>query len=366
MGTLLVAAGGGGDAITAAVLASALDSAAPTAILTYSWDRLIIDPLPGPRSTADFTGLRDLAAHVLEVLASSQAVRPAGSSLPRLAADVPSRLLILDPSGGAVGMTEQIRAAADLFDADGIDLVDVGGDVLTVGKEPGIRSPLADLLALAACAAAGRPCRLLVAAPGVDGELAESTVLQRLEALGAVPVVTLSADAFRPVCSVFRWHPSEASALVAAAAHGIRGSVEVRDSRQRVHLTDNTPAVFAVDAHKAALRSPAAALTSTTTLVEAARIVEELTGVNELQYETQKAARLTNRATHTPSEDDLPAVDEYSAQAAARGTDYITIRRLAELLGISGRDALADFRALLAGARPSRYLHPLPLFRTCR
>ena len=178
-----------------------------------------------------------------------------------------------------------------MFGADEIGLVDVGGDVLTVGAGPGIRSPLADLLALAACVTTGRPCRLLVAAPGVDGELAESTVLKSLENLGAQSVAALSIEAFRPVLDVFRWHPSEASALVAAAAQGIRGSVEVRDSGQRVHLTDNTPAVFAVDALKAAAHSPAAALLSTTTLAEAAKIVKCLTGVGRDLAEVVVPAR---------------------------------------------------------------------------
>jgi hypothetical protein len=118
--------------------------------------------------------------------ATSAPIPPAGSSLPQLAADLLARLLLLDPAEGAAGMAAQVDAAADLFgfDFEQITLVDVGGDALTTGSEPGLRSPLADLLALAACALTDRPVQLLVPAPGIDGELTESAVLARLADLG--------------------------------------------------------------------------------------------------------------------------------------------------------------------------------------
>jgi len=363
MGLLLVAAGGGGDAITASVLPAVLHLVEPPIILTYSWDRLITDPLPGPRVPSDFTGLRRPHSHVLEVVTTTAAIPPAGSSLPQLAKHLPARLLLLDPSGGAIGMAAQVDAAADLDNADRVGLVDVGGDVLTRGNEPGLRSPLADLLALAACTRTGRPCQVLVIGPGIDGELGEAAVLERLADLDGSRIATLDAKTFRPVCDVFAWHPSEASGLVAAAAHGIRGNVEVRDAGDHVRLTDNTPVVFSVDAYKAAAASPAAGLGSTTTLAEAAQITKDLTGISEIDYETKKAARLRSRSNRTPTRADLSAIDGHARNAAALGASYVTIRRLAELLGISTPGGLAAFRVLLAEARADHYQPPLPLYR---
>jgi len=121
--------------------------------------------------------------------------------------------------------------------------------------------------------------------------------------------------------------------------------------------------VYALDAHQAAARSPAAALETTTTFAQAAQITGDLTGVSEIRYETDKAERLRNRPAHTPTRADLPAIDRLAAQAAARGANYVTIRRLAELLGVTTADGLAAFRALLAQARAGRYQPPLPLYR---
>ena len=88
--------------------------------------------------------------------------------------------MLLDPAAGAVGMATQLSAAAKLFEADTLTLIDVGGDVLTDGKHPGLRSPLADQLALPACLRTGFPTRLVIAAPSIDGELDQATLQTRL------------------------------------------------------------------------------------------------------------------------------------------------------------------------------------------
>jgi hypothetical protein len=45
-------------------------------------------------------------------------------------------------------------------------IVDIGGDAIAVGNEPGIQSPLADALALQSCAGLNLPTRVVVAGPG--------------------------------------------------------------------------------------------------------------------------------------------------------------------------------------------------------
>ncbi|MDQ3274943.1 MAG: DUF1152 domain-containing protein [Actinomycetota bacterium] len=355
MGTLVIAAGGGGDAITGSALARPLGLAEPPVVMTYSWDRLMIDPLPGPRTAADFTGLRQLAPHVLEILPSTEPISPAGSSLPRLAADLPTRLLLLDPTGGAVQMAAQISAAAAYVHADNIALIDVGGDVLTDGADPGLRSPLADQLALAACVRTGLPSQLIIAAPGIDGELSPATILARLDRLGAHQLPDLTSTDLAPVRPVFDWHPSEASGLLAAAAAGRRGRVEVRDAGDHIELTETTPALFAVDAKAAPKVTPAGQLTHSRSLADAEAITNDATGISEIRYETDKATRLRTRRAHYPAPDDLPEIDRQARHAHEHGADFISVRRLSELLGASTLDTFETLSALLANRRPNRY-----------
>src|SRR6266516_145515 len=135
----MVAAGGGGDAIAAAVLGSAVPGTEPVGIATLAWDRLIVDPLPGPRSAEDFTGLDERDGYHL-VTPATQPVPPAGSTLPRLAGELPLPLVLLDPSAGAIGLRHQLAAAADDLGADTLRLVDVGGDILGHPGDAGLRS----------------------------------------------------------------------------------------------------------------------------------------------------------------------------------------------------------------------------------
>lgn len=355
MSTLVIAAGGGGDAITGSVLAGPLGLAEPPIMMTYSWDRLMIDPLPGPRSADDFTGLRQLAPNILEVLPSTKPISPARSLLPRLAAQLPARILLLDPTDGAIGMAIQISAAATYFHAETITVIDVGGDALTTGSDPGLRSPLADQLALAACVRTGLPSQLIIAAPGIDGELSPTTITTRLNQLGAHQLPHLTSTDLTPIRSVFTWHPSEASGLLAAAVTGRRGHVEIRDAGDHIELTTATPTLFAVAANNALPTTPAAQLTDSPSLTDAETIIHKATGISEIRYETTKAARLHNRPAHIPTPHDLPDIDRHAQHAHQHGADFITVRRLSELLGATTLDTFAALSTLLATTRPNHY-----------
>lgn len=350
-----MAAGGGGDAIACVAVARALALPDPIAIMTYSWDRLLIDPLPGPRSADDFTGLVRIAPQLWEVQPGSQPIPPAGSSLPRLTESLPYRLFLLDPSEGAVGLATQIASAATVMGADGLLLVDVGGDALTSGIDQGLRSPLADQLAVAACLRSGLPGRLVVAAPGVDGEIEPATLHQRLADVGGKRLTTLSPADFDPVRDIFAWHPSEASGLLLAATDGCRGAVEGRDAGNRIELTEQTPQLHAVEIEDLLSVVPGAALTDTTSLAEAEHRIHELTGINEIRYETEKAARRSSRSPHVVTPVDLEQVDQFADQAARRAADFISMRRLAELTGIISLDGYAALGRLLAAHRPDQY-----------
>lgn len=354
-GILLVAAGGGGDAITASTLAGPLHMAGPPVIMTYSWDRLMIDPRPGPRIAAEFTGLHQLAPHVLQVVPSTTLTGPGSSSLPRLAAELPAKLLLLDPSGGAAGMAVQIRAAADNSGADEVVVVDVGGDALTSGNDPGLRSPLADQLALAACAGAGLSTRLLVAAPGIDGEIPADTLVARLHALGARQLPSLTETEVAAIRHVFDWHPSEASGLLAAAASGRRGLVEVRDAGDQVKLTEMTTALFVVEVKAVLDVTPSRHLTGSGSLAQAEAIIHDATGISEIRYETDKALRLRDQPARHPTRSDLPAADQHARDAGGRGSQYISMRRLSELLHACTLDSFSELCELLATERPQHY-----------
>ena len=310
--------------------------------------------MPGPRSASDFIGLDESPPASIgsprRRTAAARRIHPPASGRRTARAATPPRS---HPRRGWPRSPNHHRR--NHIDADHLILVDVGGDALTTGTDDGLRSPLADQLSLAACIRTGLPARLVIAGAGLDGELPAATVVERLADLDAEPLPDLDAAAVTPVRHVFRWHPSEASGLLAAAAAGHHGIVEVRDAGDRVHLSAATTRLAWVDAKHAASITPAAHLSDCDSLDAAQRIIRDLTGISEIDYETRKAARRAQTTVHHPTAADLPAIDEHAAAAAARGSDYLSIRRLAELLGATTLDAFAALIDVVEHYRPDRY-----------
>ncbi|MFI9600920.1 DUF1152 domain-containing protein [Streptomyces sp. NPDC052043] len=357
MTRLIVAAGGGGDAVAAAMLHAALyGDEGQAVILTYAWDRLLIDPLPGPRRAADFTGLERLTAAVWTVPAQARPIAPAGSTLPRLAAELPHTFALLDPYQGAEGLTHQLEDLVSHLEPESIDLLDVGGDILARGDEPTLKSPLADALALAACCQVNAPVRLLVAGPGLDGELLPEDVG---DVLGPV-VHTFTAGDAAAISSVLEWHPSEATALLAATALGVRGTCEIRDAGLPVPLTDESPTLHEVDLDDAVNRNQLArAIMATAHLDEAEAYSREICGYSEIDYERNKALWLKEQQ---PPKLDPAAIwaqlKQFEAEARARGVTHTTFRRVTEALNLGGSQR-GELRDLMISARPERYAAPL-------
>ncbi|MEU6477932.1 DUF1152 domain-containing protein [Streptomyces sp. NPDC047017] len=364
MKRLLIAAGGGGDAITTAMVHAALHGAdEPALILTYAWERLVVDPVPGPRRPSDFTGTVPAGPTLRLVTPDSAARPPAGSLLPRLAADLRPELGILDPYEGALGLARQITEAAAYCGADHVDVVDVGGDVLADGTEPTLRSPLGDALVLAACAHTAIPTSVHVAGPGLDSEVPEAALLPELGA----PLRTLTADDTLAVQHVFDWHPSEASALLVAAARGIRGVCGTRDAPQPVTLTAASPNVYRLTLERALAVNPLArALADSTDLAEAERASRQVCGFSEIARERTRAAGLAQNAAPpaaprtSPAE--LPPLPERFAhwehRTARSGIAYVTTRRINEELNLDQAE-LMELRQHLLTASPTRHTPPL-------
>lgn len=350
MSDLFIAAGGGGDpvgtAITAATVGRVLTGTptGETTIATYAWERLEVDPTPGPLGLVHFTGL----AHEAGIPVITPTTRPvgrAGSTLPDLAADLSARLVLLDPWQGLAAMAEQIRRLADTGH-DHVRIVDVGGDILAHGDEDTLCSPLVDALVLAACRIAEVPATVYVAGPGTDGEIPQSDVLDRLNGDALTPL----AQDIAAIRTALSWHPSEASALFAAAVDGVRGPVRtvnhlipLTDESARIHCTglDDALAHNAVAAHLLGVLPP--------TLEAAADLSAELTQIHELDRE-----RLGAGDPQAPPRGGLPWSARAAREAvrdAARGAPHVTLRFAARALGLTWHQ-IPCLRALLGVEGP--------------
>ena len=343
---LYVAAGGGGDAIGASIVHAALGSPGDLHIATFSWDRLLVDPVPGPRDPTWFMGLERVGRWNARVLPTTTIQPPAGSSLPRLAAELPAALYLLDPRQATVGLRRQLEELAHHLDVSEMVVVDVGGDILAQGDEPGLRSPLADSLVLAALVDQALQVRIIVAAPGADGELSPAELSARLDHLGARPCGAVNRDAVLATFPVFDWHFSEASGLLAAAAAGARGRVQLQAGGSVVSLTDETTLLYGLDLDTGVANSATAhAVRPASSLTEAEEALKTLGLPSEVEYERTKA-----RLAQPPQDPQLPAllsaIDDLSTEATAKGIDFLTLRRVLEATHVAAATLAAAIEPL--------------------
>lgn len=329
-----MAAGGGGDAVGALLARRALGDTdeRPPLVTTCAWERLRIDPVPGPRARSDFTGLGLVGGEPCEVLPTSDTTPSGRSVLPRLAETSGARVFLHDFEGGAVGLAAQLQRLATSEDADKLAVVDVGGDIVARGPEPDLRSPLADSLTLAAALETGIPTSVVVLGPGADAELPESEVHGLLEHVGAATVGRISADDVRSLGPVLCWHPTEATALVAAGAKGIRASVAMRRGQNPVPVTDRTAEVWAVQQQLLGSFPLARILRQTSSLSEAEDIMR-IASIDEIDFERSVARNDSNRPPQS--------VQDVLSEMLAIGATHVTSRRLSQALQGLGQGKLA-------------------------
>lgn len=170
----------------------------------------------------------------------------------------------------------------------------MGGDILAQGDEPTLKSPLADALTLAACCQVNAPIRLLVAGPRLDGEVSRDDLRPLFDLL----VHSFTAQDVESVGSVLEWHPSEATAMLAATARGARGICEIRDAGFAVPLSDEGPTVHEVDLDDAISRNTLArAIMTTATLDEVEAYSREICGFSEYRLRAQQGGMAHQAAT---------------------------------------------------------------------
>jgi hypothetical protein len=281
-------------ALAVARLCEALGT--PFALGGIAWERIPIDPHPGPRPVADILGGRPLGSAA--VLARPGTATPEGVefSEARMAAHLDLETVLVDVSGGAEGAAEGIAAAARELACDLLVCVDVGGDVLARGDEPGLASPLCDAVMVAAAlrAVPRRSALLAVIGPGCDGELSQAEVAARVSELGRAGAWLgtwgLSPELADELEAAAKTVPTEASLQVVRCARGELGHTHIRRGRRRVELGPMGALTFVFDLTSAAEELPLARAVAGTTSIEEGRAALAEVGVRtELDYERTRA-----------------------------------------------------------------------------
>jgi hypothetical protein len=262
-----------------------------------TWERRPIDPLPGPRRLDEVDGLVERLNDVVG-LAGPQTTGPGGFRFAEggMAAVLGEPTVLVDPNPGPRAVAAGLDDAAQRLGCDLIALVDVGGDVLAHGDEPGLASPLADAVLLGAAAHLHTRSVLGVFGAGCDGELRPAEVLERVAEVAAaggwLGTVGLTPESAERLEAAIPEVPTEASAMAVRCARGGFGTAEIRGGRRTVELGPAGALTFYLDP-AACLRSAArlaAAVVDCDSLADADALLAARGIRTELAYEREAAS----------------------------------------------------------------------------
>jgi hypothetical protein len=272
---LVLGIGGGGDVVGALAAVRRCEELGTEARLGgVAWERLPIDPRPGPRSVDEISGGRRVGSRAVLADGDTTTIDGIAFSESHVARHLDTETILIDITAGAVGAAEGIRAAATELGCDLIVLLDIGGDAIAAGDEAGLASPLCDSIMLAAgLRLAGElPHEFAVLGAGCDGELEPEEVLARVAALTG----------------------TEASMQVVRCARGETGLAEIRGGRRTVTMSPLAAIAFCFNAEAAAAELPMARTVLESTSLDEADDALTATGVRtELSYERRRAAELS-------------------------------------------------------------------------
>ena len=295
---LVLGIGGGGDVVGALALARRCEELGTGfALGGVAWERFAIDPKPGPRSMAEVAGGTPAGEHAMLAGAATRTVDDVPFCEAQVAGHLGIKTALVDVSAGAKGAAEGIAALADESGCDLCLMVDIGGDALAAGGEPGLASPLCDAVMIAAGLrlAGTLPCLLTVLGAGCDGELTPALVLERVAALaragawvGTWGVTPAIAD---EVAAAAAASTTEASLQMVRCARGAIGEASIRGGLRTVELGPAGALAFCFDLVRAAAELPLARAVVESDSIEAARAAHAELGVRtELDYERSRAA----------------------------------------------------------------------------
>ena len=299
--------GGGGDVVGALAITPLVEQLGGDWTLGgVAWERTPIDPRPGPRSLEEIRGGRPCGSAA--VLADPETTNQDGVAFSesRMAGHLGRPVLLLDITHGPAAVARGLAEAAGELGCDVLVVLDVGGDVLAHGNEPGLASPLCDAIMLAAAAMLGEgehaddpgwggEVIAAVYGPGCDAELTPAEVLERIGGLGAADALLgawgLTPAACELVEAAAEVVPTEASLQAARCARGERGTAPIRGGRRTVELTPLGGLTFFFDPVRAvASAAPlAAAVRPAASLEEAHQALAAIGVGTELELERERA-----------------------------------------------------------------------------
>jgi hypothetical protein len=289
---LVVGIGGGGDVIGTIPTARYLRwLGLNTLIGGLTWERYVVDPEPGPRRMEEITEVKILSSTVGLANANTRTTKGIRFTESIVAEALGTEVMLVDLNKGVQGIISGLNEAIEKLGVDLFLGIDVGGDVLAEGTEPGLHSLLADSMMLAAMVNLKVPSVLGVLGYGSDGELGFERLNENVARIashgGFLGARGLTPDDLKVLDDVIKNSKTEATALAVEAARGKIGEFEIRGGQRKAVLTPASAVTFFFDPRVIfeSVSKVAKDLVQTNNLDEAQEVLERMGVPSELTFE---------------------------------------------------------------------------------
>ncbi|MCX8172463.1 MAG: DUF1152 domain-containing protein [Archaeoglobaceae archaeon] len=250
------------------------------------WDRLVVDPKPGPRAIEELENIQrfnEVIAFVDETTKTHYGVKP---NLAR-AAKLLGKVVALDITKGVKKLSKGLEEFIQKEKIGVVVGVDAGGDSLAVGYESGVRSPLADGVSVAVL----EEIDGIVSVVGIggDGELKFEELMLNISELirrnGFLGCSSLTSEDCEDMLKLSENVITEASRIPLMALSGEFGIRKIRKGRT-VLITPISALVFYFKASKVfEMNETARLIKDCRDLEEANSILNKNGIITELDYE---------------------------------------------------------------------------------
>ncbi|MEM2727065.1 MAG: DUF1152 domain-containing protein [Archaeoglobaceae archaeon] len=279
--------GGGGDIVSTIPVANFLKLFEFEVIHGgVLWDRLIVDPKPGPRALEELENtekFNEVITLVKETTMTKYGVKP---NLARSAKHL-GEVFALDITKGVKKLA---RGLEEFINEKQIGItigVDAGGDALAVGYESGVRSPLADAVSVAVLSEING--LVSVVGIGSDGELKFEELMLNIAEIyksnGFLGCSSVTTEDSREMLKLCEDVVTEASRIPIMAHQGDLGLKKIRKGRT-VLITPISALIFYFRAKEVfEINETARLIQDCENLEEANRILNKNGITTELDYE---------------------------------------------------------------------------------
>lgn len=260
---LVIGIGGGGDVVGSAITYGlAINEGKEVVLGAVLWERYVNDIVPGPIRIQDLRNAEAIGNYLAIVNGDTYAIREGRRVIPQIAnvlSVIKDDGLGISISGPVIDVARELSDYVGKYGTEAVIGIDVGGDVLALGNEDGLYSPLTDSYSVAVLSRVQEltnvPVVLGVTGPGVDGELDRDYVLMRISQLASkgafLGAYGPTRDSIALLEDILTKAVTEASALVFKAARGYHGSVGIRGSTRYVRVDISSSITYYLDLKKA-------------------------------------------------------------------------------------------------------------------